>query len=868
MRSGFWYRAALVGFCCSFATAEQQPQAHDFLNRALHFADLYNWGDAGPAFEKAERLFNQAGDQRNALYAKLGRIRANVESDQHGLATVAAQLAEELDDEPLLQNDKELRMFCLRVKGDLDLEVNAGAMKQDWLQVQKLAQELGNAKWQYRAMAQLGIAAFYDTDLQTAREDAGTALAEATKAGDAGAQVRILTILASGLFESKMYEQALAFVEQAIKIASETPDTGDQFATQELRIDVLIGLKQLNAAERIDQEFLARARETNRPLHEATLYGLAAEIAEARNDGQAALAAFREAISLSDSAGMSRLLAGLYGEATESYQASGDLEDAERFAALSSASAQASGDLWHLPAHLQILAELQIARRRYQEADEVYNRAEAFIDSMIGHASTVLEQTAIITASSQIYAQHFALIADRFNDPKMAYSIIEQVRGRVATDLLEVGLSTPPAAKAIERTISGLRLKLMAARSMHEVTDLRDEIFLEEQARWVTPGASVLETNARDTVAIEEVQKSLPTSAVLLEYVMADRDAYCLTISHERIQIVRLGTRKEIEAMVASYVGAVRAKLTAERESRKLYDALLKPIGETAQKDTLIVVPDGQLLLVPFDALTDSAGRYVVQTRTVIYSPSASSFYLLREQKRLQAVSKALLVVGGVPYAGSSMNRSVLTKGFNRAGFVDLPGSEDEVRIAQTAFRGQKVDLLLGASATEAAFKAATSQAHRVIHLAVHAFADSTFPDRAALVLLSDRSAGEDGFLQASEIAQMHLQADLVVLSACETAVGSLQGQDGIANLSRAFLMAGARSVISTLWEVDDSSSLFLMKRFYAHLATNQSAASALTAAKRDMLRTLGSKALPYQWAGFIIEGTDGRRTSSNGSVN
>ena len=146
----------------------------------------------------------------------------------------------------------------------------------------------------------------------------------------------------------------------------------------------------------------------------------------------------------------------------------------------------------------------------------MYNRAEAFIDSMIGHASTVLEQTAIITASSRIYAQHFALIADRFNDPKKAYSIIQQSR-RVAMILLRSASVLPQPAKAIERTISGLRLKLMAARSMHEATDLRDEIFLEEQARWVTPGASVLKTNARDTVAIEEVQKSLPTSAALLE---------------------------------------------------------------------------------------------------------------------------------------------------------------------------------------------------------------------------------------------------------------------------------------------------------------------------------------------------------------
>ena len=176
--------------------------------------------------------------------------------------------------------------------------------------------------------------------------------------------------------------------------------------------------------------------------------------------------------------------------------------------------------------------------------------------------------------------------------------------------------------------------------------------------------------------------------------------------------------------------------------------------------------------------------------------------------------------------------------------------------------------MLLGPSATEAAFKAAGLSEYRVIHLAVHGFADSTFPDRAALVLLSDRLAGEDGFLQASEIVQLRLDADLVILSACDTAVGPLRGQEGIANLSKAFLLAGARMVVSTLWEIDDSSSLFLMKRFYAHLSANRSAASALTAAKRDMLRMFGQKALPYQWAGFTIEGTAGRPISSNESDN
>jgi CHAT domain-containing protein len=329
---------------------------------------------------------------------------------------------------------------------------------------------------------------------------------------------------------------------------------------------------------------------------------------------------------------------------------------------------------------------------------------------------------------------------------------------------------------------------------------------------------------------------------------------------------VSLGSREQIEKLVASYLKAVKAKLPAVQEARSLYNDLLRPIRETSQKGTFIIVPDGQLHLVPFDGLKDATGRCVVETRTVVYSPSANSFYLLAEQNRPQKARKALLAIGGVPYSRSPMNRTGLTRGFNRSGFADLPSSADEVRIAAAAFPGQKVDLLVGASATEAAFKAASLNEYRVIHLAVHAFADSTFPDRAALVLLSDPAAGEDGFLQASEIAQMRFPSDLVVLSACDTSVGPLQGQDGVANLSRAFLEAGARSVISTLWEIDDNSALFLMKRFYAHLSANQSAATSLTAAKRDMLRTFGPKALPYQWAGFTIEGGAARQTSLNES--
>lgn len=866
----FRCRAFALGFAallvvCDHALLAQVQRARELLARGLYLADLYNWADAAPAFTEAEQMFNAAGDRRNGLYAHLGRIRSNIERDRQPLPQVSAELADALQTEPLLRDDKELRMFCLIVKGDIDTEMNTGAMHRDWEQVEQLAKELGNQKWQYRALAQLGIAAFYDADLTTARTNVGTALEEATKAGDRPAQVRFLVILANGLVATKNFDQALAYIDNATKLASTIPDAGYQFTAQELRVEALISLKQFETAQRAADDLLMHAREARRESHEATALGLLAEIASAQNDRAHALSILHQAIGLGKSNGFSRLLADMYGQAANLFKQQGDLDNAERTAELSAESSQASGDLWAVPQRLMTLAEIQVARGRYLDADRAYDRAEAFIDSMLGNLSTVFEKTSVITASSQIYAEHIALLADRLNDFGKAYSVIEQVRGRVASDLLRAGAVPQSEEQTTERTISQLKLKLMATKSTEEVRRLRDQIFMAEQSRWITPGVSILKTKSRETIGLEQVRESLPASAALLEYVIAEPASYCITISRTSTGIVHLASKDRIEALVGAYLKAVKARQPAVSEARALYDAILRPVRDAAQKSVLIIVRDGTLHSVPFDALREPSGRYVLENRTVVYSPSATSFYLLtREGRQFRSPRKELLAVGGIPYSQSPMNRAALTRGFNRSGFTDLPASADEVRIAESAFPKSQSSVLLGRSATESAFKREPLEEYRVIHLAVHAFADSTFPDRAALVLLSDPSAGEDGFLQASEVAQLRLGADLVVLSACETAVGALTGQEGIANLSRAFLLAGAKTVVSTLWEVDDDSSLFLMRRFYAHLAAHQSPAAALTAAKRDMLRTFGHATLPVQWAAFTVEGRFGNATPSD----
>ena len=186
---------------------------------------------------------------------------------------------------------------------------------------------------------------------------------------------------------------------------------------------------------------------------------------------------------------------------------------------------------------------------------------------------------------------------------------------------------------------------------------------------------------------------------------------------------------------------------------------------------------------------------------------------------------------------------------------ISFAGIRNEVIAANAALPNKRNLLLLGYSATEAAFKRAPLAEFGIIHLAVHGFVSEEYPDRAAIVLLPDPSAGEDGFLQASEIVQLHLEAELVVLSACDTAVGPIEGEEGIATLSRAFLLAGANSTVSTLWSVSDTSSFALMQQFYTHLSKKESPEYALAGAKRDMLRKFGHNISPYFWAGFTFEG-------------
>jgi CHAT domain-containing protein len=422
-----------------------------------------------------------------------------------------------------------------------------------------------------------------------------------------------------------------------------------------------------------------------------------------------------------------------------------------------------------------------------------------------------------------------------------------------------------PEEEQFERQVSQLNLELSRAKSRERIREIRDKIFVAEEGRWTASASSPWKAHPWETIPLERIREGLSADDVVLEYVVAEPRSYCLVITRDGAHIVSLTGRETLEKLVTAYVNILKTRASALRQGSDLYSALLTGGPEAAKTSRVIVVPDGCLHLLPFDALVDPAGRYLVYTKVVTYSPSASAYYLLnRISQDGSASRRTLLGIGGIPYSeAAELNKLVALRGYSSSGLPTLPASKEEILAAQSAFHDSADTLLTGWDATESRFKHSDLDQRAIIHLAVHGIADSRNPQRAALILLGD-ARKEDGILEANEIIQLHTNADLVILSACDTAVGRLQGEEGIANLSRAFLLAGARAVVSTLWSVDDMAAEYLMKRFYVHLAERSTTADALTSAKRDLLKIYGQHAIPYFWASFKLEGIGSHSISIN----
>ena len=181
---------------------------------------------------------------------------------------------------------------------------------------------------------------------------------------------------------------------------------------------------------------------------------------------------------------------------------------------------------------------------------------------------------------------------------------------------------------------------------------------------------------------------------------------------------------------------------------------------------------------------------------------------------------------------------------------VALPESRHEVETI-AADLPKPGTILLGAKATKNSFVKLPLGHRTVIRLALHGYVNPEIPDRSALVFVPQQHATDDGLLPIRDIRNLHLNASLVTLFACSTGVGPV-GEEGVANIVNAFIEAGSQSIVSTLWELEDHATAYLMITFYGRLGRHEEKAEALRQAQLEMLH---SGVQPYYWAGFVLDG-------------
>ncbi|MBD2095677.1 CHAT domain-containing protein [Trichocoleus sp. FACHB-591] len=279
-----------------------------------------------------------------------------------------------------------------------------------------------------------------------------------------------------------------------------------------------------------------------------------------------------------------------------------------------------------------------------------------------------------------------------------------------------------------------------------------------------------------------------------------------------------------------------------------LHQLLIEPIADLLPQDPnahVIFIPQGPLFQVPFPALQDAKGDYIIQKHTILTAPSIQVLALTRQQReRLASQQKSsngeVLVLGN-----PTMPSVALSPREPKQPLSPLPGAKAEAEAIATLLNTKAI---IGAEGTETAIAQKMPQA-RLIHLATHGLLDDIQGLGSAIALTPSKT--DDGLLTAAEILDMQLQAELVVLSACNTARGKVTG-DGVIGLSRSLIAAGVPSVLVSLWAVPDAPTAELMTAFYENLQENPDKAQALRQAMLSMMETHPQ---PKNWAAFTLIG-------------
>jgi CHAT domain-containing protein len=824
-------------------TRPASPDAQ--LEEADKAAWLNAWIPAEPLYKKAEASFLETHELSKALYAHVSQMPAHMETgnlqEQIWILTQDLALPEARD--PLT------RLRILVIRGMIEVNYDAATARSTWAMVESLAKQRHQYLLASRAMGEQGIAAFLLGDIATAKRQVLTAWTLAKYGGDPATQIRYASVYGSALVQFEKYKESLGPLDEAIQLSKRTPGAAYPSIATTAKIEALSGLDRNTEALALAQEAL---RYPQQHQLEGNLYQVLSTrggIYERIGKPQEAISDYIAAKHYASNLGYWRGLSEVGGVLAQQYELQGQLQIAlTTIDEAIQANKRIPDELYFVPRNLAIKAEIIARLGHLRASNELYEKSADLIDSLLKSVPTPTIERNLLAQLSRVYSGYFSSLCNQDRYPE-AFRVIEKARGRVEAQALQHHVARPPHQPTqAEDRLTKLNIQLLDTDEPKMREQLSHAILEAEQQ--LEP-SSLIEQTALDPVRLSQLQKQLLPSELLLEYVLDEPHSYVLAVTGESVNRYALKGRAEIERLSTNYRSALRQEKTDAALAGKVFDELLGSVPEYTKNKFIIVIPDGDLHLLPFSALVD-AGQYTITSHTFSTVPSGTVLAILR-RRSIPSANVQLPYVGVAAWTMAASSENFILRAISgpaRSQLVPLPESRREVEII-AADLPKPSTILLGTDATETRFKELPLNQYNVLHLALHAYADLDYPDRSALAFAPQRGGSDDGLLQVREIRRIPLTASLVTLSACNTGVGPV-GQAGVNNIVNAFVEAGAKSVVSTLWETEDHATTQLMQSFYKHLARDEEKADSLRQAQLEMLNS-GSP--PYYWASFELVG-------------
>lgn len=485
------------------------------------------------------------------------------------------------------------------------------------------------------------------------------------------------------------------------------------------------------------------------------------------------------------------------------------------------------------------LRYLSHAFDRVQSDSAVYY-GQQLVDLLEASREKVGEISALKSGFFEKYSDFYVNLASWYlkyrDDTKHAYELVEASKARVLIDELAIASqnldAALPESTRIEKQnklelIDDYYQQLSESQTPSERDRLNRELRKAEleyaafMSRVRSENPSYKEFTYPAPATLGDAQSMIDDETAVLEFAFTDTELLVFLITSDEARVKRIdiaegtGDQQAVTELVEVFRDDILAHATIEQlasDSAPLFRYVIEPFyGELAAYENLIVIPDGALTYLPFESLIHQ-NRFLVEEFNIKYIPSLTTFSLLNEPK--SSYETDLLAVAGSNFGGTSglVNR-------NRS-YEPLPATLAEVDSIASKF--QKVSLHKEGNLSETFIKDKLKSNVRFIHLATHGIINDDYPSLSGLVLSasdeSELSSTDDGMLRSSEIYQLNMNSDMVVLSACNTGLGKVVKGEGMLGLQRSFFYAGVPTVTVSLWNVYDRSTAYMMNEFYTAL--------------------------------------------------